>query len=180
MPSQKAVGRGSARRPRNGEVLPEKESYLIIANLAEMNPECPNSLRLMTITLLQSRYASVSWQRDCQYFFAVAELRFSEFLNLIRSEPGSDFAQDKPVGQHVDHSEISDDGVNAFDRCERIGALFHNFWRAVFRIVLPRHNQSFRSDRNIHCPTNISRTPRARHAPVCEIAILCHLQSSKN
>ena len=57
------------------------------------------------------------------------KLRLGDRLNFVGSETGGDFAKLEAAGRNVNDSEIGDDGINAFERSQRVGA-----WSAEFSV----------------------------------------------
>ncbi len=62
---------------------------------------------------------------------AILQPRSSKFLHFFRSETRSDFAQLEPFGRDVDHRQIGNDGIDAFNRSQRIIARLQDFRQTI-------------------------------------------------
>src|ERR1700722_1719471 len=111
-------------------------------------------------------------KRHFRHFADVIQLWLGELLHVVGSKAGSDLAQSEPVERYIDYGKVCDDRIHALDGRQRVGAAFHDFWRAIFGVVFHCDDETFRTDGNIHCAADISRAFGAGDAPVREVTYL--------
>ena len=147
----------------------------------EGNGECAETLRKPEENeYVSGRGGSALRQAHFGDIAEIAQLGFGGGLDFLGRKAWGDFAEVEALRGDVNDGELRDDGVDAFERGERIRASFQDFWGAIFRGVLHGDDEALGTHGDVHRAADSAGAFCAGDAPVGEIAFFGDLQAAED